>query len=84
MASAHTGGDGLVPLLHRAALEVPSSESAQEQTSEEELLEAAMARAREEEDAVPKDETMKVRQVEVYFLRHPGQLEDLTRNDGSL
>ena len=42
-------------------------------------LEAAIARAREEEDeflqAVPQDETMKERQAEVYFRRNPGMLE---------
>ena len=46
--------------------------------SEEELLEAAMALALEEEgeflQAVPEGETMKVRQAEVYFRRHPKQL----------
>ena len=39
----------------------------------EELLEAAVARAREEEDeflrAVPQDETMKERQAEQFFFR---------------
>ena len=42
--------------------------------SEEELLKAAMARAREEDEflqAVPEDETVKVRRSEVYFRRHP-------------
>ena len=58
----------------RASQEVPSSEVAQGQPgrdSEEELLEAAMARARVEEDeflqAVPQDETMKERQAEQFF-----------------
>ena len=54
--------------------------------SEEELLEAAMARAPEEEDeffqAVPQDETMKVRQAAVHLWRHPGKLEELMRNGG--
>ena len=51
--------------------------------SEEGLLEATMARAREEEDeflqSVPQDETMKKRQVEAYFRKKPEMLEFLMR-----
>ena len=45
------------------------------------MLEAAMTRALEEEDeflqSVPKDETMKERQAEVYFQRNLDKLEVL-------
>ena len=34
--------------------------------------------------AVPQDVTMKVRQAEVYFPRHPGKLEELMQNEGLL
>ena len=54
--------------------------------SEEEVLEASTARAREEEDeffqAVPQHEATKVRQADVYRWRHPEQLEELMRNEG--
>ena len=54
--------------------------------SEEELLEATMARAREEEDeflqAVPQDVTMNERQAEVCFRMHLEQLVERTRNEG--
>ena len=47
----------------------------------EELIEAAMARAREEEEkfpqAVPPDDTIKERQAEVPFRRNPERLEFL-------
>ena len=56
-------------------------------TPEEELHEAATARAREEEDeffeVVPQDETMKERHGEVHSPRHPEMLEFLMRK-GSL
>ena len=54
--------------------------------NENELLEAATARARDEEDeflqAVPQDETMKVRRTEVHVRKHPGKLGQLVRNEG--
>ena len=56
--------------------------------SEEELLGAAMARAREEEDeflqAVPQGETIKERQSEVNIRRNPEMLEFLMRKEGLL
>ena len=56
--------------------------------SEEELLGAAMARAREEEDeflqAVPQGETIKERQSELNIRRNPEMLEFLMRKEGLL
>ena len=53
---------------------------------EEELLEAAMAWASEEEDeflqAVPQGETMTERQAEVYFWRNAEMIEVLMRKEG--
>ena len=50
------------------------------------MKEAAMTRAREEQDEFfqtgPQDETMKVRQAEMYLRRHPEQLEELSWNEG--
>ena len=52
------------------------------------MFKAAMARVRDVKEeflqAVPQDETMTVRQAEVYFPRHPEQHEELTRNEGVL
>ena len=55
---------------------------------EEELLEAAMARAREEEheflQTVPQDDTMKERQAEVLFQRNPEMFALPMRHEGLL
>ena len=55
---------------------------------EEELLEAAMARAREEEDeflqTVSQDDTMKERQAEVLFQRNPVMFALPMRHEGLL
>ena len=52
-------------------------------------LEAVLARAREEEEeelpqAVSQDETVKVRQAEVYHWRHLEKLEERMWNEGLL
>ena len=50
-----------------------------------ELPEAVTARAREEDEfrqAVSQHETMKMRQAEVCFERHPGKRGEHMRNEG--
>ena len=71
---------------------MPSSEATKKgnpcRHPEEELLEAAMARAREEKDeflqTVAQDDTMKERQAEVLFQRNPETFALPMRHEGLL
>ena len=72
------------PGLPRSAVVGSGKEGIPGRDCEEELVEAAMARTREEDEfleAVPQDETLKVRQAEVHFRKHREKLEELMRSE---
>ena len=71
------------PGLPRSAVVGSGKEGIPGRDCEDELVEAAMARTREEDEfleAVPQDETLKARQAEVYFRKHREKLEELMRS----